>query len=65
MKQDGVQIRLETNVLSFSLANQEISATLKHLEQSTTEKFDIVMLGKGRVPNVENLGLEDAGIKFD
>lgn len=65
MKQDGVQIRLDTNVTSFSQAGEEISATLQHQDQSTVEQFDIVMLGKGRVPNVENLGLDEAGIKFD
>jgi pyruvate/2-oxoglutarate dehydrogenase complex dihydrolipoamide dehydrogenase (E3) component len=62
---DGVEIRLNTTVVG---ARRDRGAKTLHIVNSGNEseiQADEVLLCIGRVPNVEELGLESAGVDFD
>lgn len=42
-----------------------IKITYKIGDEEQSMEVDTVLLATGRVPNVENIGCEDAGVKFD
>lgn len=62
---DGVGIRLETTVSKVVRQGHEKLVTLASNGRSETLTVDEVLVGVGRVPNVEEMGLEAAGIEFD
>jgi pyruvate/2-oxoglutarate dehydrogenase complex dihydrolipoamide dehydrogenase (E3) component len=65
MARDGVEIRLNTTVVG---ARCEGRAKILHVVNSGNEsdiQADEVLLSIGRVPNVEELDLETAGVDFD
>jgi len=59
---DGVELRCGVNIESVSLEGE---VRCIHLEGDATVEVDQVLLGVGRVPNVDELGLEQAGVEFD
>lgn len=69
MEKDGVKMLFETSPKEFAAVegSEKVSATLqkKNGEIIEPQEFDVLLLATGRVPNIENLGLEEAGIKFD
>lgn len=65
MARDGVEIRLNTTVVSAHTANGcKMLKTTNNGVRSDIE-VDEILLSIGRIPNVEELGLEAAGIAFD
>lgn len=65
LRRDGVQIQLGAKV---TRVEQRGAAKTIHLElnnESQSITVDAILVGVGRVPNVDNLGLEAAGVKFD
>ena len=65
MARDGVEIRLNTTVVG---ARRESGAkVLKTVNNDVKSDIqaDEILLSVGRVPNVEELGLEAAGVEFD
>lgn len=63
-RHDGVDVRLKT-----TLTRVETRGTVKvlHLEtdgQEVTFEADAILVGVGRAPNVEGLGLEAAGVRY-
>ena len=65
LARDGVEIRLNTTVVG---ARRDGGAKTLHIVNSGNEseiQADEVLLSIGRVPNVEELGLESAGVDFD
>ena len=62
---DGVDIHLETSVSKVATQGDEKIVTLESNGQSTTLAVDAILVAAGRAPNVEGMGLEEAGIEFD
>ena len=65
LDRDGVDIRLETTVSKVVRQGAEKLVTLESNGRSETLTVDEVLVGAGRAPNVEGMGLEAAGIEFD
>lgn len=69
MAKDGVKMLFETAPKEFAPVegSEKVLATLKknNGEIMEPQEYDVVLLATGRVPNVENLGLDEAGIKFE
>ena len=61
MTQNGIDVRLGTTILEMNkvATGIEVKAT-----NGTIKVFDQVLLATGRVPNTENLGLENIGVKL-
>ena len=62
MEADGCKFSFETNILEFK-ADGTVIFNVKGEEKS--EQFDKVLFAIGRTPNVENMDLEKASIKYD
>ncbi len=65
MAKDGVDIRLNTLVVAAESKQGEKFLETANNEIKAAIASDEVLLSIGRIPNVENLGLENAGIEFD
>jgi pyruvate/2-oxoglutarate dehydrogenase complex dihydrolipoamide dehydrogenase (E3) component len=68
-ERDGIDVRLETTVAKVTAqGSDENGEKLVELEtkgRRETLAVDAILIGAGRAPNVEGMGLEDAGIDFD
>jgi pyruvate/2-oxoglutarate dehydrogenase complex dihydrolipoamide dehydrogenase (E3) component len=69
-ERDGIDVRLETTVSKVAAQGPERQqgeklVTLESKGRSETLAVDAVLVAVGRAPNVEGMGLEDAGIDFD
>jgi len=62
---DGVDLRLSTNVTQVEVRGGEKVIQLEHDGQVETVAVDQILVGAGRLPNLEGLGLEAAGVEFD
>jgi pyruvate/2-oxoglutarate dehydrogenase complex dihydrolipoamide dehydrogenase (E3) component len=65
LKRDGVDIRLSTAVTGLSSSNGEKQVHITQDEADEVITVDEVFVGVGRIPNVEGLNLEAAGVKYD
>jgi len=63
LKQDGVDIRLGTRLLSVTHDGDAKRATLEGPEGPLAVAHDALLLAVGRSPNIDGLGLEAAGIE--
>lgn len=64
LQRDGIDVRLETTLSAVEAgAGGEKHATLEQAGKSETLAVDEILVGVGRAPNVENLGLSDVGIE--
>jgi len=64
-QRDGIQLHLNTEVQRVERSeNGKVLHLIKEAKQTTVEGDEIVV-GAGRVPNVQNLGLETAGVEYD
>ncbi len=65
--EDGVEVHLDSELLrAEKLPGGQIKALIQEEDGSQqTLEVDKIFLGLGRAPNVENLGLEKAGVSFD
>ncbi|HLO25989.1 MAG TPA: mercuric reductase [Geobacteraceae bacterium] len=62
---DGVRLSLETKTIAAARRGVEKIVTVEHNGESCELVLDEILVGVGRAPNVEGLGLEAAGIAFD
>lgn len=62
---DGVELHVKTNILSAVKKGKEKIITLSKDDKGNDLIVDEILAGVGRVPNVEGLGLENAGIQYD
>lgn len=64
---DGVKILIETDVAEIRQESDKRHLKIKSKQTSTTSDLeaDQILFSTGRVPNVLNQGLEQAGIDFD
>jgi pyruvate/2-oxoglutarate dehydrogenase complex dihydrolipoamide dehydrogenase (E3) component len=65
LRRDGIDVRLNTAVTRVTLEGGEKRACLTDDGQESTVTVDAILAGVGRVPNVEGLGLEAAGVEHD
>jgi pyruvate/2-oxoglutarate dehydrogenase complex dihydrolipoamide dehydrogenase (E3) component len=59
---DGVDLRCGVNIESVS---QQGDTRVIRLKGGETVEVDQILLGVGRAPNVDGLGLDEAGVAFD
>lgn len=62
LRRDGVNVRCSVKVLKVSADG---SQRLIELQGDQTVPVDQILIGVGRTPNVEGLGLDRAGVDFD
>lgn len=60
MRQNGIDVRLGTNVLEMAKEGEKIRVKAT---DGTEDQFDVVMYATGRAPNADNLGLESVGVE--
>ncbi len=65
LRRDGIDVRLNTDVKSVIREGGEKRARLVNYDQDVTVAVDEILAGAGRVPNVEGLNLEAAGVDYD
>lgn len=61
MIQNGIDLHLGTNILSMEKVGDKIRVKASN---GSEHDFDQVMFATGRVPNTDNMGLEEAGVKL-
>ena len=59
------EVRLKTKVVKMATVGKQIKVTTEKDGAQKDELFDRVLVSVGRVPNAEDLGLENAGIERD
>lgn len=62
MTQKGIDLKLETNIISIEKTDRGVSLTLT---DGSVIEADQVMYATGRAPNTKGLGLEKAGVAVD
>lgn len=62
---DGVKIHTNMKVEKVEVRGADKVVTIDQGGKKTEIACDVILVGAGRAPNVENLGLEKAGVKFD
>jgi pyruvate/2-oxoglutarate dehydrogenase complex dihydrolipoamide dehydrogenase (E3) component len=65
LARDGIQVRLNTEVTKVTISSGVKRANLVSYDQETFVLIDEILAGVGRVPNVEGLNLEAAGVEYD
>jgi len=65
LRRDGIEVRLNTEVRSVTRRDGEKRVRLANDNQEATVAVDEILAGAGRVPNVEGLNLEAAGVDYD
>ncbi|WP_425012282.1 mercuric reductase [Paralcaligenes ureilyticus] len=65
LARDGVEVRLNTNVLGVRIVAGEKQVDLVSDDYKNTITVDAILTGVGRLPNVEGLNLESAGVEYD
>ncbi len=59
------EVRLKAKVLSMSTAGKHIKVTVEYNGETKEELYDRVLVSVGRVPNCEDLGLENTQVVRD
>jgi pyruvate/2-oxoglutarate dehydrogenase complex dihydrolipoamide dehydrogenase (E3) component len=62
---DGIEVRLNTTATAVRTENGAKQVDLLSADYKSTIEVDAILTGVGRVPNVQGLGLEHAGIAYD
>ncbi|MCA9107480.1 MAG: FAD-dependent oxidoreductase, partial [Planctomycetales bacterium] len=62
----GIELRLQSRLVGTESREGQVTVTLRDADgNSSTLTASALLIATGRAPNVENMGLEQAGIKFD
>jgi len=65
-RKEGIRVLLHANTRSVERTKSgKKKVVVEHEGEKQTVEADEIMIGAGRVPNVEGMGLEVAGVKFD
>ncbi len=65
-KRDGINVRTNTRAQGLKKTTKQVTVTLENADGSTEDvKAEKVLVVFGRVPNTENLGLREMGVKLD
>jgi pyruvate/2-oxoglutarate dehydrogenase complex dihydrolipoamide dehydrogenase (E3) component len=62
---DGIDVRLNTQAVNVRVEGEQKLVDLVSDDHKSTVKVDAILTGTGRVPNVNGLNLEAAGVDFD
>jgi pyruvate/2-oxoglutarate dehydrogenase complex dihydrolipoamide dehydrogenase (E3) component len=62
---DGLEVRLNTQVLAVRVENGRKLVDLISADYRSTIEVDAILTGVGRAPNVQGLDLEAADVKYD
>ncbi|MGH8165411.1 MAG: FAD-dependent oxidoreductase, partial [Rhodanobacteraceae bacterium] len=62
---DGLEVRLNTTVVGVRVENGEKLVDMVSDDYKSTVAVDAILTGVGRVPNVDDLNLEKAGVEYD
>jgi pyruvate/2-oxoglutarate dehydrogenase complex dihydrolipoamide dehydrogenase (E3) component len=65
MKRDGMKVLYDAKVTAARRDGEEKVLVIEREGRSREHRFDAVLVGVGRTPNVDGLGLEDAGVKYN
>lgn len=65
LREDGVEIHLNTQAESISRVADGLSVKLSTMSKPYSISVDTVVAGVGRQPNIEQLGLKTAGVEID
>lgn len=65
LQRDGVDVRTNTETVRLQRDGDERLVHIESNSEPDTIRVDQVLVGIGRQPNVENLGLETVGVEFD
>lgn len=65
MREDGIEFRLGTSLQRVEGSGSGKALILKSDEGEQILEVDEILVGIGRAPNVEGMGLEAAGVAFD
>jgi pyruvate/2-oxoglutarate dehydrogenase complex dihydrolipoamide dehydrogenase (E3) component len=65
LERDGVDVRLETKLESVESSGAEQHAQLERDGKSETLSVDAILVGVGRAPNIESLGLDQVGVETE
>jgi pyruvate/2-oxoglutarate dehydrogenase complex dihydrolipoamide dehydrogenase (E3) component len=65
LREDGVDVLLDTPALRVRRSHQEVELDIKTGEGERTLRGTHLLVATSRTPNVEQLGLEHAGIELD
>lgn len=63
MKKSGIDVRLNSNCLSFSKDGDDVIAHMGCSKGQETVRGSHILMALGRTPNTQELGLENTGIK--
>jgi len=62
---DGIEVRLNTRVVNVRVEGGQKLVDLVSDDFTSTVEVDAILAGTGRVPNVDGLNLEAAGVDYD
>jgi pyruvate/2-oxoglutarate dehydrogenase complex dihydrolipoamide dehydrogenase (E3) component len=62
---DGIEVRLNTTATAVRLENGAKQVDLLSADYHSTIEVDAILTGVGRLPNVQGLDLEKAGVVYD
>jgi pyruvate/2-oxoglutarate dehydrogenase complex dihydrolipoamide dehydrogenase (E3) component len=62
---DGIEVRLNTKAVNVRVENGQKLVDLVSDDYKSTVVVDAILTGTGRVPNVDDLNLEAAGVDYD
>lgn len=68
LERDGVEVALDTGIAAVEGSDEPRSTKRLHLSRGGQQRVlevDAILVGAGRVPNVDGLGLELAGVRQD
>jgi pyruvate/2-oxoglutarate dehydrogenase complex dihydrolipoamide dehydrogenase (E3) component len=67
MAKDGVNICFKSTATSIEKGEEEgqVKVTIKTNDTESIETFDLLLIATGRLPNVEGMGCDKAGVQFD
>ena len=64
LRAEGVDVRLGADVVSATRDGDAIRLVVRTADGESTVECDRVLVATGRTPNIENLGLDAAGVEF-
>jgi pyruvate/2-oxoglutarate dehydrogenase complex dihydrolipoamide dehydrogenase (E3) component len=65
LARDGIEIHLDTQTTGVRVEGNDKVADLVHDDAKQTVAVDQILVGVGVAPNVQGLGLENAGVVYD
>jgi pyruvate/2-oxoglutarate dehydrogenase complex dihydrolipoamide dehydrogenase (E3) component len=64
-EREGIEVMLDSEVQSVTTAGNIKQLHIAQNGKACTVEGDQILVGMGRAPNVDNLGLEEAGVEYD